>query len=124
LGGNPLVLISKPTITFVKLNKKSDFILIGCDGIFDSLENEKILKLIWSFKKKGDIIENIHKFSGDIADAVIKYSMKKLTSDNVTVIFIAFHNFYEKMINENFEYYYNGNVCQYIGGEIDSNNFQ
>ena len=50
--------------------------------------------------------------------------MKKLTSDNVTVIFITFHNFYEKMIDDTFEYYYNGNVCQYIGGEIDSNNFQ
>ena len=103
MGGNPLVLISKPTITFVKLNKKSDFILIGCDGIFDSLENEKILKLIWSFKKKGDIIENIHKFSGDIADAVIKYSMKKLTSDNVTVIFIAFHNFHLSFSHKNFQ---------------------
>ena len=80
--------------------------------------------MIWSFKKQGNIIENIHKFSGDIADAVIKYSMKKLTSDNVTVIFIAFHNFHEKMMDDNFEYYYNGNVCQYIGGEIDSSNFQ
>ena len=77
MGGNPLVLISKPCITFVKLNKKSDFILIGCDGIFDSLQNEKILKMIWSFKKRGNIIENIHKFSGDIADSIIKYSMRK-----------------------------------------------
>lgn len=65
----------------MKLNKKSDFILIGCDGIFDSLQNEKILKMIWSFKKQGNIIENIHKFSGDIADSIIKYSMRKLTAD-------------------------------------------
>ena len=47
-----MVLIAKPSITFFKLNKKSDFILIGCDGIFDSLDNEKILKMIWGFKKK------------------------------------------------------------------------
>lgn len=123
MGGNPLVLISKPSITFIKLNKKSDFILVGCDGIFDSLENEKILKMIWSFKKKGKVINNIHKFSGDIADSVIKYSMKKLTADNVTVIFIAFQNFLEKMNDENFEYIYNGTLCKYIGGEIDCNNF-
>ena len=80
--------------------------------------------MIWSFKKKGKSIEDIHKFSGDIADSVIKYSMKKLTSDNVTVIFIAFQNFYDKMKDENFEYIYNGNVCKYIGGEIDSSNFK
>ena len=108
----------------MKLNKKSDFILIGCDGIFDSLQNEKILKMIWSFKKQGNIIENIHKFSGDIADSIIKYSMRKLTADNVTVIFISFENFYEKMKDENYEYIYNGNVCKYIGGEIDSSNFK
>ena len=60
--------------------------------------------MIWSFKKKGKSIEDIHKFSGDVADSVIKYSMKKLTSDNVTVIFIAFQNFYDKMKDENFEY--------------------
>ena len=78
--------------------------------------------MIWSFKKKGKSIEDIHKFSGDIADSVIKYSMKKLTSDNVTVIFIAFQNFEERMKQENFEYIYNGNYCKFIGGEIDLNN--
>ena len=118
-----MVLIAKPSITFFKLNKKSDFILIGCDGIFDSLDNEKILKLIWGFKKKGKIVENIHKFSGDVADSVIKFSMKKLTVDNVTVIFIAFHNFLEKMKDIDFEYFYNGNLCKYIGGEIDTGEF-
>jgi len=79
--------------------------------------------MIWSFKKKGKIIENIHKFSGDIADSVIKYSMKKMTADNVTVIFIAFQNFAEKMKDMNYEYIYEGTLSKYIGGEIDSNNF-
>jgi protein phosphatase 2C family protein 2/3 len=118
-GGNPKVLITKPSITTLKLNKKSDFILIGCDGIFDNLDNENILRLIWSFKKKGKTIENIHKLSADITDCVIKYSMKKLSEDNVTVIFFAFQNFQEKMKDEEFEYDYNGNICKYIGGEID-----
>ena len=104
----------------VKLNKKSDFIIIGCDGIFDYLENDKILTMIWKFKRKGTVIENIHKYSGDIADSILKYSMKKLTVDNVTVIFIAFQNFEEKMKDENFEYIYKGNMCKYIGCEIDT----
>ena len=30
LGGNPNVLIAKPCITFFKINKKSDFIIVGC----------------------------------------------------------------------------------------------
>ena len=50
--------------------------------------------------------------------------MKKLSVDNVTVIFIIFHNFGEKMKDENFEYSYSciENNCKYIGGEIDLNN--
>ena len=78
--------------------------------------------MIWAFKKNGKIIENIHTFSGNIADAIIKYSMRKLSVDNVTVIFITFQNFEERMKEENFEYIYNGNSCKFIGGEIDLNN--
>lgn len=80
--------------------------------------------MIWGFKKKGNIIENIHYFSGNIADAIIKYSMRRLSVDNVTVIFIVFENFLEKMRDKNFEYVYLGNDCRYIGGEIDLNDFE
>jgi hypothetical protein len=48
--------------------------------------------------------------------------MKKLSVDNVTVIFIMFQNFGEKMKDENFEYEYTENNSKYIGGEIDLNN--
>ena len=82
------------------------------------------MQMIWNFKKKGKIIQDIHKFSGDVADSVIKYSMKKLTSDNVTSIFIAFQNFCDKMKDENFEYINSGNLCKYIGGEVDCNNIK
>lgn len=96
-------------------------IFIG-DGIYDHLENEEILKMIWEFKKKGNKFEDIHVLSGNITDAIIKYSMRKLSVDNVTVIFIVFENFEQKMKDENFEYIYSGNSCKYIGGEIDLNN--
>ena len=77
--------------------------------------------MIWGFKQKGKSIDNIHEFSGNVADAVIKFSMKKLSIDNVTVIFIAFENFKQKMKDKNFEYVYSGNLCKYIGGEIELN---
>ena len=85
------------------------------------MDNDEILKMIWRFKKKGVIIDNIHSFSGNIADAVIKYSMQKLSVDNVTVIFISFKNFEERMKEQNFEYIYRGNSWKFIGGEIDLN---
>ena len=77
--------------------------------------------MIWGFKKKGNIINDIHNFSGNVTDAIIKYSMRKLSVDNLTIIFIVFQNFEERMKEENFEYLYNGQSCKFIGGEIDLN---
>lgn len=41
---------------------------------------------------------------GKITDGIIKYSMKKNSSDNVSIIFIAFKNFEDKMKDPEFEY--------------------
>ena len=41
---------------------------------------------------------------GKITDGIIKYSMKKNSSDNVSVVFIAFKNFEDKMKDPEFEY--------------------
>ncbi len=39
-----------------------------------------------------------------ITDAIIKFSMEKNSVDNVSVIFIAFKNFENKMKDVDFEY--------------------
>jgi hypothetical protein len=71
------------------------------------------------FKKKGNVFNNLHLFCGNIADAIIKYSLIKLSGDNVTCIFIAFNNFKNEMEKNDFEYYDQKIDCQYIGDEID-----
>ncbi len=43
LGGNPNVLIAEPDIISFTLNEEHDFIFLGCDGIFDVLENQDIV---------------------------------------------------------------------------------
>lgn len=83
------------------------------------MENDEIMKMIWQFKNKGKIINNIHLYSGNVADAVIKQSMKKMSADNVTAIFISFHNFENKMRDIDFEYK-NNVECTLIEDEIDT----
>jgi hemerythrin superfamily protein len=82
------------------------------------MDNNEIMKMIWNFKKKGKIIDNIHSFSGNIVDSVIKKSMSKLSTDNVSSIFIAFKNFENKMKDEEFQYREEPQ-CKFIGNEID-----
>ena len=59
---------------------------------------------IWTFKKKGESITDIHQLCAKITDAIIKFSMEKQSVDNVSVIFIAFKNFENKMKDPDFEY--------------------
>jgi hypothetical protein len=82
------------------------------------MENDEIMRMIWQFKYKGKIINNIHIYSGNIADAVIKQSMKKMSADNVTAIFISFNNFENKMKDIDFENT-NNVQCKLIEDEID-----
>ena len=77
------------------------------------------MKTIWGFKKKGNAFKNIHSLCGNISDAIIKYSLIKLSGDNVTCIFIAFENFKNEMEKEDFEYEDNKINCKYIENEID-----
>ena len=91
--------------------------IIG-DGIFDRMNNCEIMKMIWNFKKRGNNFGNIHVLSGNIVDSVIKKSMAKISTDNVSAIFIGFKNFENKMKDDEFKY--EGEIdCQFIGNEID-----
>ena len=48
LDGNKLVVVSDPDVTAFKIERdKHDFIVIGCDGIFDKLENRDCVHLVW-----------------------------------------------------------------------------
>jgi protein phosphatase 2C family protein 2/3 len=38
-GGNPNVVIATPEIKSFRITKDHDFIVLGCDGIFDKLSN-------------------------------------------------------------------------------------
>ena len=70
------------------------------------MNNDQIINKIWEAKKPGQVVNDIHSFCGKITDAIIKYSMEKNSVDNVTVIFIAFKNFENKMKDPNFVYKY------------------
>ena len=98
-------------------------IFILGDGIFDRLENEKILRKIWEYKKAGQVIDNIHQLCAKIVDAIIKFSMQKDSVDNVSVIFIAFKNFENKMKDINFEYKQQ-TTCQDLEDNYDLSEMQ
>ena len=113
-GGKKGVIIPSPDITEFEINNEFDFMVIGCDGIFDVLSNEDLYE-IWKIvlKIQKDEIEkykdieknnelNIDKLYGDFAALIIKSAMAKNSLDNVSCIVVLFNiNSYENENNEN-----------------------
>jgi protein phosphatase 2C family protein 2/3 len=46
-GGNPNVIVCDPEIRCFKIESHFDFILMGCDGIFDRLNNRDVVTQVW-----------------------------------------------------------------------------
>ena len=57
--------------------------------------------------------------SGNVVDLIMYKSMTKLSTDNVSAIFIAFKNFENKIKNADFKWEDNPPSCKFIGNEID-----
>ena len=95
----PNVLISTPDIVTINVTNDMDFIVLGCDGIFDQMTTKEVIDSIWITTKESKT-KNIHKQCGVGVDMVMKTSLVRRSLDNVTVVIIAFSNFEKLFIRE------------------------
>lgn len=58
-GGKPGVIVAEPEIKTFRVQNDHDFIVMGCDGIFDKLTNKEIIDLVWVNGKKRVKEENL-----------------------------------------------------------------
>ena len=95
LGGKKNVVVALPDITEIELDEDFNFLVIGCDGIFDVLTNEQILECVKIVIKEKKIEEkqniNISELCGDISDMIIKSSLALDSFDNVSCIVVSFN---------------------------------
>ena len=91
-GGNPNVIISIPEIKYFDNNNKNDFILIGCDGIFEKLKNKEVIEKIWKDINSNNF-PDIHHLSGYCVESLIGECLKKESSDNLTVIMLSLKDY-------------------------------
>ncbi len=94
-GGKENVIISTPEIEKFSFDiSKNDFLILGCDGIFDKSDNFDIVNNIWdTLYNKETLRHNVHSQAGAAADTAIKFAMQNNSTDNVTAIFIGFEGF-------------------------------
>ena len=120
LGGNPKVVISEPDIYCLELGKEDiDFIILGCDEIYDQLTSEDIIECAWKmidFSKKYNSKENKNNNEKDeeekdeidlfttcahIVDFILKVSMSRKSFDNVTCLIVAFKDLINDTLPQN-----------------------
>ena len=105
-GGNSKVVISEPDIFCFDLIKEDiDFLILGCDGIYDQLTSQEVLQCAWMMIENNKKILNekeksgidIYKTCANIVDFILKMSMARKSFDNVTCLIIAFKD----LVNDN-----------------------
>jgi protein phosphatase 2C family protein 2/3 len=95
-AGNPKVVIAIPEIKSFEISKQHDFIFMGCDGIFDKMNNSDTIKAVWNCSKK----ENIHAQAMEGVESVIKNSLLRKTLDNVTGVLISFAGYKHRIFGK------------------------
>ena len=90
-GGIPGTIINIPEIFIYDINSNDDFIVLGCDGIFDDLSNEEVINAAWMAYKHREKEKNydIHESTKDACDLVIRVALEKQTTDNLSCIIIG-----------------------------------
>ena len=90
-GGKKDVVAALPDVVEFELNDDYNFMVIGCDGIFDVLSNNEMLeciKIVLKIKKKK---KKINELCGDFAAMIIKSALAKESFDNVSCIVVVFN---------------------------------
>ncbi len=86
------MVIAEPEIRSFAMQSTFDFILIGCDGIFDRLSNREVVDSVWEAaidmarKKRG----TIHQAVADAVELVLRQAAASRSLDNITVLILGF----------------------------------
>ena len=101
-GGKQGSIINKPDIYIHDINSTDDFVVMGCDGIFDDLSNQEVSDAAWLVFKSEAKEKNydIHELTQDACDIIIKYGLEKQTSDNLSCIVIGFEGLEKYLKNK------------------------
>lgn len=92
MGGKKGVLIADPEIMLYRVHQGTDFLLLGCDGIFDVFTTQELQELIWSFMQhKGLRLPIEGTDLQGIINHVLINALKRQSFDNLTAILVGFN---------------------------------
>ena len=102
LGGKPGVISAVPDIKSFKITSNHDYIVLASDGIYDKMSNKDIMNCILMTLEESKVENkhNVHEVCAAAAECIVKNSLLRETTDNVTVVMIAFKHFEDLVIKK------------------------
>ena len=79
-GDNAPYISQKPDVYYKKICSLTKYVVMGCDGLWDVVQNDELFKLIEEFKKNG-CAENL-------ASCLATECLKRGCTDNISIIII------------------------------------
>ena len=91
------VIVADPEIQVIPYSPELDYVLLACDGVFDSLTNVEVNAVIWEtidyYKEVKHLNkDNLSECLNDCVNNVLKKSLISNSEDNVTLILIMFRD--------------------------------
>jgi protein phosphatase 2C family protein 2/3 len=93
-GGNSNVIIPTPDVKNFRITAEHDFIVLASDGIFDRIDNQKVVDCVWEAFRE-NFRMSVQSRCQIAAKKVIQLAFERKSTDNVTVIIVAFANVIE-----------------------------
>lgn len=90
VGGNPKCVVACPDIYKIEISPELDFLLLGCDGIFDYLSTEEVVGFVWQVLRKELGKRNLKEVARLAAEYIMKKAFDRKASDNLTVVLVFF----------------------------------
>lgn len=91
------MIVADPEIKVFDIQKEHDFIVLGCDGIFDKLNNEETSQCVWN-SVSNEPKDSVHTQCGVGVEYILKNSLLRKSLDNVTIVMIAFSSFKHQLL--------------------------
>jgi len=88
------LLISEPEINEVNVQNNAEFLVLGCDGLFEQFSNEEIVGFIKSKLEKNSLSLE------QIVQELVEEALDRGTDDNISVIVVKFTKSYQKLLKK------------------------
>lgn len=96
------------------VGENADFLIVGCDGVFDRLESDQIVEKCWTGLRKkytspntarshhtnDKKSENMHDVAASMVEDVLQETFEKKAWDNISVIMICFKDLIQAVKQE------------------------